>query len=72
MQEFNVKFDAFIEKGRKRVLEDREQFRGKLSEVNGMLAYDTMFILQNMICRDTFVIVVMMVSEKSVGTLHKD
>ena len=35
MAEFTVKFDAFIEKGRKRVLEERNDFKARLSELNG-------------------------------------
>jgi hypothetical protein len=35
MSAFTVKFDAFIEKGRKRVLEERNEFRGRLGELNG-------------------------------------
>jgi|ERR1700733_618249 hypothetical protein len=36
MNAFTVKFDAFIEKGRKRVLEERNEFRGRLGELSGM------------------------------------
>jgi hypothetical protein len=36
MAAFTVKFDAFIEKGRKRVLEERNEFRGRLAELGGM------------------------------------
>jgi hypothetical protein len=35
MAEFTIKFDAFIERGRKRVLEERNEFKAKLSELNG-------------------------------------
>lgn len=35
MAAFTVKFDAFIENGRKRVLEERNEFRGRLSELGG-------------------------------------
>lgn len=35
MAEFTVKFDAFIERGRKRVLEERNEFRARLGELNG-------------------------------------
>ena len=35
MAAFTVKFDAFIERGRKRVLEERNEFRGRLSELSG-------------------------------------
>lgn len=36
MADFTVRFDAFIEKGRKRVLEERNEFRGRLGEIAGM------------------------------------
>jgi hypothetical protein len=36
MSTFTAKFDAFIEKGRKRVLEERNGFRGRLGELSGM------------------------------------
>ena len=36
MSAFTAKFDAFIEKGRKRVLEERNSFRGRLGELNGI------------------------------------
>lgn len=36
MNAFTAKFDAFIEKGRKRVLEERNEFRGRLGELSGM------------------------------------
>ena len=35
MAAFTAKFDAFIEKGRKRVLEERNDFRARLGELNG-------------------------------------
>lgn len=35
MAEFSVKFDAFIERGRKRVLEERNEFRARLGELHG-------------------------------------
>lgn len=35
MADFTAKFDAYIERGRKRVLEDRNSFRAKLSELHG-------------------------------------
>lgn len=35
MSEFSTKFDAYIERGRKRVLEERNDFRARLSELNG-------------------------------------
>jgi len=39
MNAFTVKFDAFIEKGRKRVLEERNEFRGRLGELSGMCVH---------------------------------
>jgi hypothetical protein len=44
MAEFTIKFDAFIEKGRKRVLEERNEFKAKLSGLNGkhLLLHHTM------------------------------
>ena len=36
MNKFTVKFDAFIEQGRKRVLEERNQFRMNVAELQGM------------------------------------
>jgi hypothetical protein len=35
MTEFTVKFDAFIEQGRKRVLQERNEFRARLGEISG-------------------------------------
>lgn len=35
MNKFTVKFDAFIEQGRKRVLEERNQFRMNVAELQG-------------------------------------
>lgn len=37
MADFTVKFDAFIERGRKRVLEERNEFRARLGELNGTI-----------------------------------
>ena len=37
MSAFTVKFDAFIERGRKRVLEERNEFRERLGELAGTL-----------------------------------
>ncbi len=37
MARFTVKFDDFIEKGRKRVLEERNQFRINVAELQGMV-----------------------------------
>jgi kinetochore protein Spc25 len=36
MAKFTVKFDNFIEQGRKRVLEERNQFRMNIAELEGM------------------------------------
>lgn len=36
MAKFTVKFDTFIEQGRKRVLEERNQFRMSVAELHGM------------------------------------
>jgi hypothetical protein len=36
MSAFTLKFDAFIERGRKRVLEERNEFRERLGELAGM------------------------------------
>lgn len=35
MARFTAKFDAFIEQGRKRVLEERNQFRMNMAELQG-------------------------------------
>jgi kinetochore protein Spc25 len=35
MAKFTVKFDNFIEQGRKRVLEERNQFRMNIAELEG-------------------------------------
>jgi kinetochore protein Spc25, fungi type len=35
MAKFTAKFDAFIEQGRKRVLEERNQFRMNVAELHG-------------------------------------
>lgn len=35
MSKFSSKFDAFIEQGRKRVLEERNQFRMNVAELQG-------------------------------------
>ena len=35
MAKFTARFDAFIEEGRKRVLEERNQFRMNVAELNG-------------------------------------
>lgn len=36
MSKFSARFDAFIEQGRKRVLEERNQFRINVAELQGM------------------------------------
>lgn len=36
MAKFTARFDAFIEEGRKRVLEERNQFRMNVAELQGM------------------------------------
>lgn len=36
MAKFTAKFDAFIEQGRKRVLEERNQFRMNVAELQGV------------------------------------
>lgn len=35
MAQFSARFDAFIERGRKQVLEERNQFRINLAEIQG-------------------------------------
>jgi len=35
MAAFTAKFDVFVEKGRKRVLEERNEFRGRMGEIAG-------------------------------------
>lgn len=37
MAQFSMQFDAFIERGRKQVLEERNQFRINLAELQGEL-----------------------------------
>jgi kinetochore protein Spc25 len=37
MAKFTVKFDSFIEQGRKRVLEERNQFRMNVAELQGTM-----------------------------------
>lgn len=44
MSAFTVKFDAFIERGRKRVLEERNEFRERLGELTGMLTPSSVYI----------------------------
>lgn len=40
MAKFTAKFDAFIEQGRKRVLEERNQFRVNMAELQGMRCWE--------------------------------
>ena len=44
MSAFSVKFDAFIERGRKRVLEERNEFGERLGELAGVLASGFFFL----------------------------
>jgi kinetochore protein Spc25 len=39
MNQFTARFDAFIENGRRRVLEERNQFRMNVAELHGMLSH---------------------------------
>lgn len=39
MAKFTVKFDTFIEAGRKRILEERNQFRMNIAELKGGIKY---------------------------------
>ncbi len=43
MAKFTTKFDAYIEQGRKRVLEERNQFRMDVAELQGMCFCRAMF-----------------------------
>ena len=43
MNQFTARFDDFIEKGRRRVLEERNQFRMNVAEVQGMLQIASTF-----------------------------
>lgn len=45
MNKFSAKFDAFIEQGRKRVLEERSQFRMNVEELNGKISFGLLFFL---------------------------
>lgn len=38
MNQFTARFDDFIEKGRRRVLDERNQFRVNVAEIQGMLS----------------------------------
>jgi len=46
MAKFTAKFDAFIEQGRKRVLEERNQFRMNVAEVQGKHGHSTQLCTQ--------------------------
>ena len=37
MADFSVKFDAFIDRERKRVLEEKNEYKARMSELNGEL-----------------------------------
>lgn len=39
MAQFTARFDAFIEKGRKQVLQERNQFHSNLAELQSMLFF---------------------------------
>jgi hypothetical protein len=41
MARFQAKFDRFIDEGRKRVLEEKNQFRINLAELHGMIMFST-------------------------------
>lgn len=41
MAKFTARFDEFIEKGRKRVLEERNAFRMNVAELQGMIDLDS-------------------------------
>ena len=45
MARFTVRFDEFIEKGRKRVLEERNQFRINLAELQGTFSEEIYALL---------------------------
>src|SRR5271154_1256513 len=45
MAKFTEKFDNFIEAGRKRVLEERNQFRMNVAEIHGMIPHKPIEIL---------------------------
>lgn len=36
MTDFSTKFDAYLERGRRQVLSERNSFRARLSELNGI------------------------------------
>lgn len=39
MNDFTLRFDAFLEQGRKRVLNEHNEFKAKLSELQGMFPH---------------------------------
>jgi hypothetical protein len=52
MAQFTIKFDAFIERGRKQVLEERNQFHINLAELEGMISRFVLLIpTTNQDCR---------------------
>lgn len=48
MAKFTVRFDTFIEQGRKRVLEERNQFRMNVAELKGQSSSFVYFLLQRL------------------------
>jgi hypothetical protein len=46
MAQFSAKFDAFIEKGRKQVLQERNQFHSNLAELQSMSPFSTNYTIQ--------------------------
>jgi len=48
MNKFTVRFDAFIEQGRKRVLEERNQFHMNIAELQGTPSFCTRHLLPAM------------------------
>lgn len=52
MNQFTTRFDAFIENGRRRVLEERNQFRMNVAELHGkhtLLLYWKVFCVTHML-----------------------
>jgi kinetochore protein Spc25 len=47
MAKFTAKFDAFIEQGRKRVLEERNQFHMNVAELQGTTPFPSRFLFSN-------------------------
>jgi len=50
MAKFTARFDAFIEQGRKRVLEERNQFRMNVAELQGAQKNNTPTIPEKRVC----------------------